>query len=273
MDDLSVEDLKMHLGKARIDSLMASQCAFDPLELYLWELSLRQALIKPLALVEVILRNALDRALSEWWDAQGFVGRWTNQSESETLLTPFLAVPEWKRRARADQMGNRQVITHDDIIAHAPFGAWRNMIGNPVSVSKAQRRVDSEARFKSWEGMRVRDAACASLWRASLASAFPAIPSTKSARGKMSPRAYIGTRLSRISALRNRVCHCDNLLRINVDRRYQDMLEIVQSIDPALGAWFDDQCRDGILRVQNARADARIRSSDENDRDGHMFSA
>lgn len=253
MGELSVEDLKMHLGKARIDALTVLQHTSNPLELYLWELSLRQALIKPLALVEVILRNAFDRALSAWWVSQGFAGEWTDQSGSVPLLAPFLDTPEWKRRALADQEGDRQVVTHDDIIAHAPFGAWRNMVGNPIAVSKAQRKADSDAKIRSWQGMRVRDVACASLWKASLANAFPAIPDTKSARGKMSPRAYIGTRLSRISALRNRVCHCDSLLRVNIEKRYQDMLDVVRSIDPALGAWFDDQCRDDIIRVQNTR--------------------
>lgn len=46
----------------------------------------------------------------------------------------------------------------------------------------------------------------------------------------MSPHGYIGAKVSATNALRNRICHWDNLLTVNVAARYHDMLAIVGTI-------------------------------------------
>ncbi len=251
MNEILRQEIHDYLGEARLKALaddLTANSAYA-MALYLWEQSLRQTLLKPLMLTEVIVRNSLDKALMEWWSASGHEGAWTAGGAESTELTPFLSVEKWAKRARADFENKERIPSHDDLIAHASFGTWRNMIGNPLAVIQARSENANEKQARSWEGMRLQDARCAELWRVATKDAFKCIPATKSERGKLSPRAYIGSRLSRLSALRNRVCHCDSLLRVNVERRYADMLDIVNAVSPRVGKWFDGLCREEITNV------------------------
>lgn len=223
------------------------------LRAYTWALSLRQALLKPLDITEVMLRNTLDYALREWWTARGHRGCWTDEKAAgeEPVLDALVHRKDWKRRAR--QYVFDRTVTHDDIIAHTSFGTWRNIIGNPAAIPSA--RQDSKESRDSRRAAKVHDNRCAQLWNAALNRAFPNIPSTKRKRGGQSPRGYIGARVSRAAALRNRVCHWDSLLTLCIPKQYESMREIVNAVDSADAEWLDEQCREEIDAVLAKRPD------------------
>lgn len=215
----------------------------DALSAYEWSLDLGQTLLKPIGIIEVAIRNAVDSALSGWWRERGYDDTWIDVRSMETpvsFLSPFVHASEWRSRARANRRDCGRTVTHDDVIAHTSLGTWRNMIGNPVAIPHMPPEdAEKEA---SWRAARRQDALCAELWKQVIGSAFPHIPETKRLRLGLSPRAYIGVRLTRISALRNRVCHWDNLLAVDVRGRYDDARRLARAIDPCLEEWLCGQC-------------------------------
>lgn len=247
MNPSLTEKLYRYLGKERLAGSSSINTPHeDAIRQYRQELELRQILIKPITLVEVILRNSIDIALTAWWENNGFSGTWTDSDASENVLSPFLHTSEWRKRAISNKSSCQGLITHSDLIAHAAFGSWRNMIGNPASRSLRKPEKGTSSMMNNWRKMCAQDARCANLWKAALHEAFPNLPQTKKSRGGLSPRAYIGIRLTRISALRNRVCHCDNLTKVNVRARYEDMLQVVDAIDPDLEQWLRNECSNEI---------------------------
>lgn len=214
---------------------------------YEWSLDLGQALLKPIGIMEVAVRNAVDGALFRWWNDQGYGGTWIDVRSEEapvSFLSPFVHASEWRSRARSSKHGCEKEVTHDDVIAHTSLGTWRNMIGNPAAISSIPP-AEPERRA-SWEAARRQDVLCAELWRHAIRDAFPSIPETKKLRLGLSPRAYIGARLTRISFLRNRVCHWDNLLAVDIPGRYDDIKRLTRAVDPCLSEWLCGQCDEEI---------------------------
>ncbi len=196
--------------------------------------------MKPLSITEVVLRNAIDCALSDWWRSQGHDGAWTDASAfgCEPSLDVLVHRESWRRRAQQNVAG--RPVTHDDIIANTSFGTWRNFFGNPSAIS-ANPPADAN-KLNSWHALKRQDIRCAALWKEVLQNAFPNLPKTKRLRGKQSPRGYVGSRITRIASLRNRVCHWDSLLGVQVPNRYRDMWELLDAIDPHVSMWLDEQC-------------------------------
>lgn len=213
----------------------------EALILYCRALRLGQTLLGPLGITEVTVRNALDRALSDWWKENSGQGTWIDASPENApiFLSSFVHTNEWRKRAKSSKQNHNAKITHDDIIAHTSLGTWRNMIGNPAGLPA--RLPLTPDKVNSWEAARRQDALCAELWKHATKNAFPFIPQTKGQRLGLSPRAYVGLRLSRISYLRNRVCHWDSLLSVDTATRYDDMKRVVRAIDADLEEWLSSQ--------------------------------
>ena len=253
---LSEEEAFRLFGKARLMAFYAESNDLDQaLGAYAWEMHLRQSLLKPIGITEVFLRNAMDNAIRHWWNGHQLPGDWLDATidfEIPEPIASFRKVNAWRGRAATNLKGckTKEQISHDDIIAHMMLGTWRNMIGNPASVSP-EPPDDAEKR-QSWRGLRKSDAKCAALWKEITHAAFPNMP-TKSGRGRMSPRAYIGSKLAVMSALRNRVCHWDNLIHVNVAARYADMQSIVAAISLPGVEWLREQTEADFMEVLSRR--------------------
>lgn len=120
------------------------------------------------------------------------------------------------------------------------------MIGNPIAINK--NPPTEKKKLDSWNAAKQRDKECALLWKNILFSAFPNIPG-RAQRGKISPRAYIGARVSRIAALRNRMFHWDNLTALDIKMRYRDINEVLSAINPLLGTWLDSSYESEINQL------------------------
>lgn len=260
MDNVHISKILNLLSESRVSPFRLRHPEDkDTLKAYEWSLTLGQALLKPIGISEVAVRNALDRAICVWWDTQGYPGTWTDIRDIEppiTFLAPFVHATEWRNRAKSNKPCADIEITHDDIIAHTSLGTWRNMIGNPAAIPSTA--PENSERALSWRAARQQDVLCAELWKQVTKDAFPLIPKTKRLRLGLSPRGYIGARLTRISALRNRVCHWDNLMAVDVNDRYDDMRRIVGAIDSDLQTWFDEQCREQVEKCLAEKPNASI---------------
>lgn len=244
------------LGEKRLQPLSRDKVDMESaIEAYSWEMKLGQGLLKPISVVEVTLRNAIDQAIQQWWESMGLSGCWTDSPlpKEASVLSPLVHVSDWRRRAEQNLRNSNRAITHDDLIAHTSFGTWKNIIGNPASIAHVPP-ID-EKRLSSWKAARKRDVQCAEAWKEVIYAAFPNIPATKGGRQKLSPRGYIGVRVSHVAGLRNRVCHWDNLTGVSIVARYHDMLEIVEAVNEPLAIWMNQQCSMEITNLVDSRPD------------------
>ena len=250
------EDVCRMLGSARLTAFRPENGdAAKTLDAYRWQMRLEQALLKPIGITEVFLRNALDESICRWWQSQGLPGDWLDGNPGLDVPEPlqsFMRVRSWRGRATTNLKTHKtkEQISHDDVIAHMMLGTWRNMIGNPASISRTPPGDDEKRR--SWSSMRESDERCAALWAEILHDAFPNMPSKRQRNG-MSPRGYVGSKLTVIASLRNRVCHWDNLLHVNVPARYEDMKSIVLAINASCAQWMGDTVDDELFSVLDDR--------------------
>ena len=253
---ISDESMRRLFGTSRLSSFYdAGGNRERALEAYAWQLGLGQALLKPIGIGEVFLRNTMDDAICQWWQEQHLPGDWLDIGNEEVIPEPlhsFSHVSQWRSRAAKNLKSHktRTQIDHDDVIAHTMLGTWRNMIGNPTVINI--RPPDDEQRRRSWSSLRIADTRCAALWREIIRHAFPNMP-TKRGRDGLSPRAYIGSKVASMSSLRNRVCHWDNLMHVNVSARYADMLSVVAAIDTTGYAWMKTQTQDEVTQILSER--------------------
>lgn len=215
---MSQESLTALLGKARLEPYLkaAGGDASRALELYLWATELAGALHAQTSFVEVAVRNAIDARLSEWNDAQGpeYTAAWTADGATAPLLYGLLGGELRTARSWAGKEAERRSpghlrhssgVTHDDVIAQLMFGAWVKLI-RPMSRTESQ-----DSRQK--------------LWSESLRHAFPNAEATDESR------IAIGAQLETLRRLRNRIAHHDNLLGVEVNRRFRGMLSLLAKID------------------------------------------
>lgn len=224
------------------------------LEAYEWEMRLQQCLLKPICLTEVVIRNSIDNSIKQWWDENVGGGCWTDSNvELPERLELLFHVASWKKKTAKRLCKPVGTVTHDDLIAHSGLGIWKSVIGNPAYIP-SEPPGDVE-RQDSWNARRLGDSRCAELWKDVTSHAFPNVPAVKHERGGMSRRGYIGARLTRVANLRNRICHWDNLLLVNIEERYLDCAQLLDAVNPVLSKWIHGLCDEEIEAVISSRPD------------------
>ena len=224
--------IESFLGSARLAPyLHESSGDIDrAVDLYRWNCNLAGAWHTQFSYFEVMVRNAMDRALADWNQTLELPASWSLRHHANDDLYRLIRSPLKYARRRAEseaQSRSRhqnhprygQPVSHDDIVTQLTFGSWSSLLGEGLSW---QRACETDT-----------------LWYDALHNAFPY------ARINASGRRYIGKRLERMRQLRNRISHQENLLRINVNDRLRDMLTVLSSIGPNYPTW--------------AMADSRVR--------------
>lgn len=187
----------------------------DALRLYEWNVELSGAVYEVLHIVEVVLRNAIDRQLAAWnvTQADASTGRqhaagWL--MDPSRLLVRLLGQDLVKARDRArtavreGKPGGRTA-GHDDVLAQLTFGTWRYLLPG-------------------------RDPGRQYLWRNTVHLAFPYLASTP---------ATLVSKVDGIYRLRNRVAHFEPVLRGGVVRaEFNNMRAVLGAIDPHVEGWF-----------------------------------
>jgi len=136
--------------------------------------------------------------------------------------TPMGQARKWARK-ESQRRGNGHTRknappSHDDVIAQFTLGNWSNLLGEalPDHRSNAER-----------------------LWKECLLHAFP------NAGIEDQWRESIGKKVERLTRLRNRVSHQENLLETNVRGRLNDLITVLRAIDTSYPSWTmeDSQVR------------------------------
>lgn len=233
------------LGAPRLAPYL-SACQNDlvrAIELYEWNLHLGAAFQEITMILEVAVRNAIDEQLKPWnkdqsrnthnpgsdftdeWIAHpaiplhGLMSAHSKNAQSYAQTARGKRPPHHPRKHAA--------ISHDDLLAQLSFGTWPSILPNP------NRPRVSTPKIRIWEE--------------AIVYAFPkADPGDTGTRQVCEP-------LKRLHNLRNRVAHGEQLLEVNVQARFSDVLRVLAFIDQDLADWCVDVSRVRAVQKQRPR--------------------
>jgi hypothetical protein len=180
------------------------------LALYDWNTRASAAVLATSAMVEVIVRNALDVSLQRWADQRRGGGDWLDvapldaQGQSDVV----------KARERATRRG-RDPEVHGKVVAELSFGFWRYLV--------ASRYLTA-------------------LWIPGAHAAFPNGPADLRVR-----REQVERRLHNLMIVRNRAAHHEPIHRRDLARDFEDAVTVANWVHPQGAVWL--RARSDLLQV------------------------
>lgn len=197
MDILTPVRLQSYLAATDQNSSLA-------VELYKWNGQLAAEFLQILGLVEIAVRNSIDRELQTLNVTLGNQGEWFNDLEdvlgAESLQQIHLV--------KARLIANRRRLLRGNIVSELNFGFWRSFLSR---------------QYKD------------SLWRTAIRFAFPHSPSRQP--------EYIFTRVRHLHVLRNRIAHHEPIHNRDIAGDYQICMEVLSAISPAIAEWSSQNSR------------------------------
>lgn len=216
----------------------AHQNEKNALALYRWHADLTAAVHSVLGFTEVIVRNAMDRQLQAWNDAESGGHQSWLMNEPEAPLRSLSAGKRKEALNRAlKEFSARDVthhrhghpVIHDDVLAQVTFGLWKELLPN----------------HQPGAGSSTENANRDRLWGEALMNAFP---------NENDPDGSATFwRVAHVHHLRNRVSHMEPLLNIDVKDRVQDAFDLVRSIDRDVANWVTGGSR--VAEMMNKKPD------------------
>lgn len=211
------------LTRERLRSYLAATSGdiADALALYDWNTAIAGALHEDIGRVEIITRNALDHALTDYGQRQAWPTPWYQRQalfagrHGQQALKDIATA-----RDRATRRG-RTAEVHGKVIAELTFGFWRYLCTAPYLTS---------------------------LWVPTLTAAFPNHPAAGDPR---CVRSDVDDRMQRVHFLRNRVAHHEPIHNRDLLRDRTGMAELVGWIDNDCATWADTASRiDAVLQTR-----------------------
>ena len=176
------------------------------LELYAWNVDMAAACLETMAYVEVMLRNAIDRELALYAreESRGIPWFMVPSITGASHAAITLSVEQTRGRLRG-LSPHRD--SRNQIIAGLSFGFWSQLFGSGHE----------------------------ELWRAALSKALPG--------ADRNLRKSVSAKLERLRPFRNRLAHHDSLLNQDIMFHLEEMLSLVEWIDPDARRWLEPRER------------------------------
>jgi hypothetical protein len=174
----------------------------DAFALYEWNMKVSASVVELTSMVEVLVRNALDRELREWADQRRAGRSWLDSAPLDRQGTADLR----KARDRATR-GGRRAETPGRVIAELPLGFWRYLV---------------ESRYLTV------------LWVPATHRAFPSGAADVRSRQK-----DVAFRLQQLTFVRNRAAHHEPIHSRDLSRDLRFAVDLAGWISPAAGEWVD----------------------------------
>lgn len=199
------ETIRDLLTADRLRSYLAScdQELDRALELYEWNLTASAAIMQTAAMVEVVVRNALDAQLVAWADRRG------TQSWLDTIPLDSRGQADIDKACDRATSYGRTSLTHGKVVAELSFGFWRYLT--------AQRYH-------------------ASLWVPAVHAAFPGGDDDLRTR-----RRQVERHLADLMLVRNRAAHHEPIHRRNLARDLEIAVELASWVHPEAGHWIAEK--------------------------------
>lgn len=234
---LGIEDIIVgHLSTPRLAPYVAATGSrLEALRLYRWNLELSGSIHESLGVVEVMLRNAIDRQLQIWnqgrsapIDTAPYGSNWVEHPARplQAILNPRGRGGRAPKstydsaRERAVKDSNLRdpshprhgvIPNHDDIVAHITFGTWLKLL---PSKRDAQGRIGPH-------GQR-------GLWNNALKHSFP----------HHADPLVVHHWAYRLHQLRNRIAHVEPLITTDVLSYHRTAARLLRAVEPAVGDWY-----------------------------------
>lgn len=226
--------LLRNVSAPRFDSyLHVAHSRAHAAQLYRWNLAMSGALHESLTIVEVVLRNAMNRELKIWnLGRSGATQEWVKYPAAPLvhLLNPGQKSTFTSAHSRALEsrslrsIGHRRYnapITHDDLVANITFGTWRNLLPHRLqdgTIGPPRKRA---------------------MWTHALSHAFPNHPHATA----------VHYWVSQVRTLRNRVAHAEPLLDCDFAGYHRVATRLLRAVDTDAGQWHS-----GVSRVPEIAA-------------------
>ena len=170
--------------------------------LYEWNMAASAAVMHTTGMVEVIVRNAMDRVLQDMAGAR----RWPSWFDGAPLDRRGRADIR-KARERATRFGSQPEV-HGKVVAELTLGFWRYLA--------ASRYLTA-------------------LWTPALYGAFAFGPADK-----LQQQRQVDRHLKNLLLVRNRAAHHEPIHRRDLSRDLAAAVEVTSWVDPAAGNWIAD---------------------------------
>lgn len=169
------------------------------LRLYAWNTEASAAIMAVTAMVEVIVRNALDAQLADWACRRGYQS-WLDAAPLDGRGRKDVE----KARSRATPRGRDDEV-HGKVVAEATLGFWRYLVGQRYH---------------------------ANLWVPALHKAFPLGPGDLRER-----RRRVDRHLAKLMLVRNRAAHHEPIHRRNLLDDLKAAVDVTAWVTVDAGAW------------------------------------
>ncbi len=225
--DEVLDDIEVLLSRGRLGTYVdaARENREGAVRLHVWNTAVSAAFYGPLQVLEVALRNAMNRRLGErygeaWYD-NGRAG--LDRGALERIGD---ARAEVARDGHGDDLHR--------VVAALSFGFWVSLLG-PGGRAAAGRRTNYEM----------------TLWRPALRGAFPhRAPLT---------RRQAHRPLNALRTLRNRIAHHEPIFGRNLVEDHERILEVAGWISPAIRAWIEHYSRvPAVLESREGAGDVQF---------------
>lgn len=201
-DDQIIGALEQALSSSRLESYRRASLTDPPLsyELYLWNSRLAKAMLFPLNVVEVTVRNSMYTALAEKFSNSDWV---LDPAQHYAYFNEFTLSSHKKSVERLSTKDGAQIVNAGSAIAALTFDFWSNLLRSEYKVL--------------WNG------------GGTLERAFPL------ATGK--PLSMIRGLVAEINFLRNRIAHHEPIHKMDLKKEYRQILEVIGMICAQTADW------------------------------------
>lgn len=198
----SYAELRRLLTSERLSSYFADTDGSDQraFELYEWNMAASAAVLELTSMVEVIVRNALDAALTGWAEAKHPGSSWFDTAPLDARAVADIS----KARSRATRNG-KDAEAHGKVIAELTLGFWRFLV---------------ESRYLT------------SLWVPAAHRAFPQGSADIRRR-----QADVAARMKQLTFVRNRAAHHEPIHRRRLESDLSAALDLARWVSADAEAW------------------------------------
>lgn len=175
----------------------------DAIKLYEWNMAASASVMELTGVVEVVLRNALDRELQRWVATKHPGDSWFDRAPLDAQGHADLE----KARSRATRKGKRPEL-HGRVVAELTLGFWRYLI---------------ESRYLT------------SIWMPATHKAFPNGPHDPRQRQR-----EVRQRLQQLHFVRNRAAHHEPIHARNLMKDFDMALELLDWVTPNAASWASE---------------------------------
>ena len=214
LNDATLSELQASLSAKRFGTYLQAVNGnrAEAAKLYIWNKAVSGAFYALLQTLEVTLRNALDRQLTKVYGPD-----WYDNPE---LSLDSRCLGLIKRAKQSFHVDKTPDYAPNNVITLLSFGFWVSLLGSGGTIDKDTNR---KANYEM------------TLWRPALRQAFGHVENIS--------RKGAHALLHDLRMFRNRIAHHEPIFRRNLDKDYDNILQLMSWMAPRTRSWIEAHSR------------------------------